>query len=125
MDLHDSVGDVCHRLAKAERAVFAVHWKGDWALVNAKELVDALLTDADLESVRRRADLPLEEALKQVRPSPFLAEEKFAHKIEHKTLLNPATQRLIYVCDNGHENTDPDSWTCYTCPARIVRTVTK
>jgi len=42
--------------------------------------------------------------------------------INHETLLDPATKRIQFICENDHSNPDPDHGTCYQCPGRIVRT---
>ena len=40
----------------------------------------------------------------------------------HEAVLDPATKRVLYVCEYNHRNPDPDHGTCYRCPGRIVRT---
>ena len=40
--------------------------------------------------------------------------------LNHETLLDPATKRVVFLCENGHENRDQDHGVCYTCPGRIT-----
>jgi hypothetical protein len=44
--------------------------------------------------------------------------------LNHETVLEPATRRVFFKCENGHRNPDPDHGTCYSCPAKIVGPVT-
>lgn len=42
--------------------------------------------------------------------------------LNHETVVDPATKRIVYICGNGHRNADPDHGSCYTCAAKIVGT---
>jgi hypothetical protein len=42
--------------------------------------------------------------------------------LNHESALNVSTKRTVFICARGHRNKDPDTGTCYTCPAPIVKT---
>jgi len=42
--------------------------------------------------------------------------------LNHESVLNVTTSRTVFICSRGHRNPDPDTGTCYTCPAPIVKT---
>jgi hypothetical protein len=42
--------------------------------------------------------------------------------LNHESVLEAQTERAIFICRRGHRNTDPDSGSCWKCPAPIVRT---
>jgi hypothetical protein len=42
--------------------------------------------------------------------------------LNHETVYEAQTERTIFICRRNHRNTDPDSGTCWKCPAPIVRT---
>lgn len=42
--------------------------------------------------------------------------------LNHETVLNTHTEKTVFFCEKGHENTDPDHGTCYRCPFPIVGT---
>jgi hypothetical protein len=44
--------------------------------------------------------------------------------LNHETVRDAATKRTVFICSNGHQNTDSDHGTCYRCPFPIVSTVT-
>lgn len=48
--------------------------------------------------------------------------KRFGWHLNHETLRELATRRIIYVCAANHRNTDPDHGKCGRCPRRIVRT---
>ena len=40
--------------------------------------------------------------------------------LNHETVLATATGKTVFVCENGHDNPDPDNGSCYRCPGDIV-----
>lgn len=42
--------------------------------------------------------------------------------LNHETVMESATGRTVFICENGHENPDSDHGTCYHCPGGFVDT---
>jgi len=42
--------------------------------------------------------------------------------LNHESVRNTTTRRTIFVCEQGHDNSDPDQGRCYSCPFPIVKT---
>jgi hypothetical protein len=45
--------------------------------------------------------------------------------LNHEGVLETATRKTVFICQQGHRNADPDHGTCYSCPFPIVRTETE
>ena len=41
--------------------------------------------------------------------------------LNHESILNTATGRIVWICSKNHENPDPDHGTCNFCPFPIVK----
>jgi hypothetical protein len=45
--------------------------------------------------------------------------------LNHEDVRKTATKRIVFICTNGHRNSDPDHGSCYQCPAAIDRSETE
>lgn len=45
--------------------------------------------------------------------------------LNHEDVRTTATTKTVFICKNGHRNSDPDHGTCYSCPFPITRTETE
>jgi len=66
-----------------------------------------------------------ENELQQRIDTAFMVEEvgqPVGWYLNHEPVYEAQTERTIFICKRNHRNTDPDSGTCWKCPAPIVRT---
>jgi hypothetical protein len=51
--------------------------------------------------------------------------ESIGWYLNHEGVRDTTTQKTVYVCARGHENSDADHGTCYYCPRPITGTIQK